>query len=233
MKDYITWLDDELRLLQAVATWPRPRSHKGGLGGIKGGIASCGGRAALGSVTVLEFGTYNGYSANRLGLKCRKVYGFDSWKGLPEDWSGVESKGHFALDSLPRVVDNVELVPGWFNETLEPFLDSHPDLDIGLIHIDCDLYSSTRYVLETLYARGIIRPGLKIIFNEVVNYRGFQDGEIRALYELCRVHGVKFRWLPLIGQVLMPVETNNVVWSNFKRSRKLGYQQCASIEIIE
>lgn len=233
MKKYTEWLNTELHRLDLVSVWPKPSTHKGGLGGIKGGITSCGGRAALNSVVVLEFGTYNGYSANRLSRVCRQVYGFDSWKGLPEDWKGVERKGHFALDSLPEVFDNVELIPGWFNQTLEPFLDSHPDIDVGLIHIDCDLYSSTRYVLDTLYARGIIRPGLKIIFNEVVNYRGFQDGEIRALYELVQEQGVKFRWLPLIGRVLDIASSQNQAWSSFKRARKHGYQQCASIEITE
>jgi len=62
--------------------------------------------------TYLEFGVYQGNSINFIAdlIKPERVYGFDSFKGLPEDWERgdtVYKKGHFTLDKLPTVRDNV------------------------------------------------------------------------------------------------------------------------------
>ena len=58
--------------------------------------------------------------------------------------------------SLPKVKENVELHKGWFNESLPPFLEQHPG-PVAFIHVDCDLYSSTKTLLDLLAPR--IRPG--------------------------------------------------------------------------
>merc|ERR1712139_193262 len=51
------------------------------------------------------------------------VFGFDSFRGLPRKWNNFE-RGTFRLrgQELPRVESNVELVIGWFNETVVPFV---------------------------------------------------------------------------------------------------------------
>jgi hypothetical protein len=58
----------------------------------------------------------------------RKVYGFDSFRGLDEDWTGVgHVKGTFDLSGrLPRVRPNVTLLAGWFRETLPGFSRREP-----------------------------------------------------------------------------------------------------------
>jgi hypothetical protein len=111
----------------------------------------------------LEFGVASGGTVNFIarGVAPRRVYGFDSFRGLPEAWAGYPV-GHFAC-APPAVANNVELIIGDFAETLGPFLETHHD-NVAFAHIDCDLYSSTRTVLEALATR--IVAGTVIAFDE-------------------------------------------------------------------
>ena len=129
---------------------------------------------------VLEFGVGAGSSVRFIGANVSgPVYGFDSFEGLPEE-SDAWSKGQFAQRRLPDVPPNVELVVGWFEQTLDHFLASHPG-PIALLHIDCDLYVSTAYVFE--HARHRLVPGSVIVFDELWRYTGWENHEWRALEE--------------------------------------------------
>ena len=97
----------------------------------------------------LEFCVFKGGTANLISDYVNVIYGFDSFEGLPENWDGVKDKGFFKVDNLPKVNKNVKLIKGWFNDTLDDFLKEHPE-DFQFIHIDCDLYSSTKYVFNKL-----------------------------------------------------------------------------------
>jgi hypothetical protein len=134
----------------------------------------------------LEFGVAGGKSVVAIaGLHTGVVFGFDSFEGLPEDWLGEQTKGFFAQD-IPSVPPNVELVKGWFDATLESFLLSHPG-NVSFLHVDCDLYSSTHYVLDTLGPR--ICSGTVILFDEYWNYPGWRQHEFRAFKEfICANH---------------------------------------------
>src|SRR5205807_1325585 len=90
---------------------------------------------------------------NRLaGLKPQvQFYGFDSFFGLPEAWTMGAAKGAFTLQGkLPPVRKNVELIVGYFETTLAPFVARHTGGSIAFMHIDCDLYSSTKIVLFSM-----------------------------------------------------------------------------------
>mmetsp|Transcript_25487 Transcript_25487/g.49970 ORF Transcript_25487/g.49970 Transcript_25487/m.49970 type:complete len:344 (+) Transcript_25487:69-1100(+) len=150
----------------------------------------------------LEFGVWRGRSLDLLGRKSsalgrtRKVFGFDSFRGLPETWRTAHGvfdeawekrwtrQGAFDLGGQPPewFVDmtNVDFVVGWFNESLPAFLEREPG-KVSLLHIDSDLYSSALTVLQLVGPR--LRHGAVIIFDELVNYPGFRDGEVRALHE--------------------------------------------------
>lgn len=52
---------------------------------------------------------------------------------------------------------------------------------VSFVHIDCDLYSSTKTVLQHLSPR--LRPGSIIVFDEYFNYPGWQDNERKAFVE--------------------------------------------------
>lgn len=166
----------------------------------------------------LEFGVWMGRSLNALSRRSielgrqRKVFGFDSFKGLPETWRNNKSgavlgdewakrwtmKGAFNLGGQPPeyFVDQrgADFVVGWFNESLPPFLvrEAGP---VTLVHVDSDLYSSAAFVLRLVAPR--LSSGTILIFDELINYPGFKDGEARALYEW--IHSPEFHNAGLTG----------------------------------
>jgi hypothetical protein len=139
----------------------------------------------------LEFGVAAGRSIRRIAAHAKQVYGFDSFEGLPEDWYEGYGKGHFAQPKLPEVPANVGLIKGWFEDTLPGFLEQHPG-PVSFLNIDCDLYSSTRFVLNALADR--IGPGCVIQFDEYFNYPGWRQHEHKAFNELVEERGLKYRF---------------------------------------
>mmetsp|Transcript_13757 Transcript_13757/g.26196 ORF Transcript_13757/g.26196 Transcript_13757/m.26196 type:complete len:427 (+) Transcript_13757:110-1390(+) len=110
----------------------------------------------------------------RTGFQQPRLFGFDSFQGLPRHWGNLE-KGAFGLDSSTApVVRNAEFVVGWFNETVEPFLQGAECATafagqgaprIALVHMDADLYESTLLVLELLTP--YLRNGTILIFDDL------------------------------------------------------------------
>jgi hypothetical protein len=146
---------------------------------------------------VLEFGVAGGRSINRLAklFPEDKIFGFDSFEGLPEAWRTDYQQSHFA-QATPSVRSNVELVIGWFNETLPAFLEEHPG-DVSLLHVDCDLYSSTKTIFQLLAPR--IKPGTLIVFDEYFNYPGWREHEHKAFMEFLEESGLRHRYLGAVS----------------------------------
>jgi methyltransferase family protein len=153
----------------------------------------------------LEFGVYKGDSINRLAELKPGVrwYGFDSFVGLPEAWTPGARKGAFSIEGrLPPVRENVILIMGFFDQTLPPFAAEHPDVKVAFLHIDCDLYSATRTVFEHLGDR--LQPGCIIVFDELINYAGWQDAEYKAFMEFVAAKQRTFEYIGYVrtgGQV--------------------------------
>jgi predicted O-methyltransferase YrrM len=142
----------------------------------------------------LEFGVFRGssitYIAKRVG-RSKTVNGFDSFRGLPEVWSGTK----FDFDvggQLPRVPANVILHAGLFDQSLPEWAKKHQE-DIAFLHIDCDLYASTKIVFDLLGSR--IKPGTIIVFDEYFNYPGWQDHEFKAFQEFIANSGLTYTYL--------------------------------------
>jgi predicted O-methyltransferase YrrM len=149
---------------------------------------------------VLEFGVEKGLSVNCLArATARTVHGFDSFQGLPEDWSGTASaRGAFDRHgALPKVPENVRLHVGWFDATLPAFLTETAE-PVALLHIDCDIYSSTRTVFDLLGDR--ISSGTVIVFDEYFNYPGWRQHEYKAFQEFCADGGRSYRYLGYAGE---------------------------------
>ena len=149
---------------------------------------------------VLEFGVYRGNTIRLIAKACpnEKIYGFDSFRGLPESWVGSRTAST-SMDvggKLPQVPGNVELVAGLFGDTLPGFLANHPG-PAGFVHIDCDIYSSTREVFATISDRLV--PGTVIVFDEFFGYHGFKEHEYRAFHEFIGQTGRKFRFASYSG----------------------------------
>jgi len=153
-----------------------------------------------GSGLVLEFGVATGRTLNHFGRIFDKqvVHGFDSFRGLPEDWTSRMPKGFFKRNNLPRVRDNCKLHVGWFDETLPPFKKEIKDQAIQLLHIDSDLYSSAVTILTTLKKN--IVPGTVIVFDEYFNYPGWQLDEFRAWQEFVAKNAIKYEYIGYVSR---------------------------------
>jgi hypothetical protein len=133
----------------------------------------------------LEFGVYVGTSmacmyraARGVGAKQLRFVGFDSFQGMPE---GVEEQDDqrwrtgqlysdikLTRDNLTRLgvpVDGIDLVPGWFEDSLTD--ETRERLGItraAIVMVDCVLSSSTRYALE--FCTPLIGDGTIIYFDD-------------------------------------------------------------------
>ena len=142
---------------------------------------------------IVECGVWKGGSMmaaaltlNRLGIRDRDLYLFDTFEGLPEpgpedvsergksaveEWRELDGKrpiGEWCLATLEEVKANIELagydpdrvhyVKGKVEETVP---SEAPD-QIALLRLDTDWYESTRHEMEHLYPR-LSRGGVLII----------------------------------------------------------------------
>ena len=102
--------------------------------------------------------------------------------------------GAFSIGGhLPPVRGNVRLTKGFFENTLPGFVEQHRDEKIALLHVDCDLYSSTVTILQNLAE--MLVPGSIIIFDELINYHGWEDGEFKAFMEFITERKLAFEYV--------------------------------------
>lgn len=151
---------------------------------------------------VLEFGVCQGVSMKVIRETLDKsfsVFGFDSFVGLPETWIDkkgkiVVSKERFSTGGKIPDINDVEFYSGWFTDTLPKYLEiAEP---IALLHIDCDLYSSTKEVLEALN-RYIVK-GTIIVFDEWFYWHDpyYDDHERKAFLEWVPNFNRKYEFVP-------------------------------------
>jgi len=138
---------------------------------------------------------------NRQNVPYRSCYGFDSWEGLPTDieehprWSnGLFKTNHSYHPSIPHnqhiepkdvddffksvELNNIILVKESYDKLKLP----REINQVALVHIDCDLYESTKTVLNLI--RWNIVDGTVIMFDDWFNYKGdSKKGEQRAFNE--------------------------------------------------
>jgi len=151
---------------------------------------------SLSSGLILEFGVFQGRSINHIAKKLSfsKIDGFDSFEGLPEAWRDGYAEGSFKMNQLPTVESNVTLHKGWFDSTLPAFLEKvESGINVGYLHVDCDLYSSTKTIFACLANR--IKSGTVIVFDEYFNYPGWQGGEFKAFKEFIAYSGLSYEYL--------------------------------------
>lgn len=146
---------------------------------------------------VLEFGVGAGTSIKVLaGATPRAVHGFDSFQGLPDDWRQGFDAGAFRQATVPTGLGaNVNLVAGLFADTLPCFLAAHAGT-AAFVHVDCDLYASTRTVFEALGPR--IAPGTVLVFDEYFNFPGWRDGEHKAFTEFLAARKLDADYIGLV-----------------------------------
>ena len=134
---------------------------------------------------VIECGVFRGGSLMKIARTIsesatnKKLFGLDSFEGFPREsvipsdvgqgrkLKRIANKFRLCNDvpsRLNRIFKiyqlNAELVPGYFSNTLPRFSDHQ----FCFIHLDCDIYTSYKECLETLYDR--LTPGGVIVFDE-------------------------------------------------------------------
>lgn len=144
----------------------------------------------------LEFGVFTGGTMRYMAKRKPDVvfHGFDSFEGLPEDWTGLPfAKKTFSIrGGLPKVPNNVILHKGWFNETLPQWCKVNYD-KIAFMHIDCDLYSSTVDILENLVNH--LQVGTVVLFDEYFNYPNWENHEFKAWKEFVVKYHIQYEYI--------------------------------------
>jgi hypothetical protein len=156
-------------------------------------------RAAELDGVVAEFGVYTGATLTAIAehFAPQVVHGFDSFQGLPEAWGGTDKgRGDFDIGGTPPElpVSNVEFHVGQFDETVPQFAETGRG-PFAFVHLDADLYSSTKTVFDAL--QGWFVPGTVIVFDEYFGYHGWRHHEHRAFEEFLDATGLSFRALSI------------------------------------
>jgi Methyltransferase domain len=125
----------------------------------------------------------------------RRVVGFDTFTGLPKTWRTGFPAGRFAQDAPPKIA-GAQLMSGLFEDTLPGFLAANGE-QVAFMHLDADLYSATKTVLDLIGDR--LAPGAVLLFDEFFNYPGWQRHEFRAWEEFVARTGRTFDYLAYTG----------------------------------
>ena len=136
---------------------------------------------------------------------------FDSFTGLPdidnpidrthyEVSKGIWSKGEMDLVSLFPQIENIifrelteiispnqlSIIKGYYEDTIDEYFSSiHKDAKLIFANIDCDLYSSSKFVLDKLIEYDIVQDGCVFAFDDYNASRANKNmGQRRAVYEI-------------------------------------------------
>ncbi|MFQ5668099.1 MAG: TylF/MycF/NovP-related O-methyltransferase [Candidatus Binatia bacterium] len=166
---------------------------------------------------IMEFGVFAGcslallakaYSFDNKGMT-RRIIGFDSFEGLPISeekhprWRPGDCRTNHAWHPLLEI--NGPVMPqvtidlfkacqlpaplievGPFHATL-PCLVPAKYPAVALLHVDCDLYESTRDVLQGIAPA--LQDGSLVLFDDWFHYKGNPNrGEAAAFREFLQVH---------------------------------------------
>jgi hypothetical protein len=159
---------------------------------------------------IFEFGCFTGIGTAKLSLVSnflnKKLYGFDSFQGLPDteiygegeqkiiyaekDYAGSINlvQKNIQIHGIPT---NVKLVEGFFSETVQPFFEENKDQKIAACFIDADIAKSIDECLEYVIPR--LSVGSLIIMHEandidnhnVFNKHNLFDTETYEIYSVC------------------------------------------------
>jgi hypothetical protein len=132
------------------------------------------------------------------------LWGFDSFQGLPAPEGAADEHPEWKEHRLTTPIDDFRkfcrangvpdgaytLVEGFFADTLGKMAPTDAPTDICLAYVDCDMYSSTKTVLEFLAPR--LKHGMVLAFDDYHCWSSTQvSGNRRAAVEFFEGHA---RW---------------------------------------
>jgi len=191
---------------QAITTFIERFSVYNLIREVPGSILECGVGSGFGLMSFMHFcSIFEPYHY------IRKVYGFDTFEGFAgiteKDQTsqaahlvdgGLNFGGYERIKKAVEIHDmnralghipKVELVKGDISKSLPGFLEKHPELVVGLLYLDMDLYQPTRDTLNLLIDR-IPRGGV-ICFDELNH--GDYPGETLAVMETLGLRNIRLR----------------------------------------
>lgn len=166
----------------------------------------------------VEFGVYKGDTAKKIleMFPDFETHLFDSFEGLPEDWDEYFTKGFFSLKEkeIPNFnsYKNVKIHKGYFDKTIPVFVEylKKEEKSLDFIHIDCDLYSSTKTIFDNL--NPFIKSGTIIHFDELLGigtwYKDWKNGEYKALLEWAVDNKRSFEYLARSDYTQVTIKIN-------------------------
>ena len=135
-------------------------------------------------------------------------YGFDSFEGLPEEtkdekspWVVGEFSMHKHINPELLTKTNIKIKDGWYSATLNEELSKElKGKKAGIIHIDCDIYTSTLEVLEYVVQNDLLAEGTILVYDDwgvwrqvnLTEQEEYSLGEGRAHKEVCEKYNLQF-----------------------------------------
>lgn len=141
--------------------------------------------------SLIQFSTFRELLENE---NSRKIIGFDVFGQFPENcsiksdknfaekWnekfsSEFISKGDLENSFKSKKINNIELVEGDIEYTLDKYIKDNPHTRIALLHIDTDVYEPAKKALDLLFDK-VVKGGV-IVFDDY----GTVEGETLAIEE--------------------------------------------------
>ncbi|MBC8147445.1 MAG: hypothetical protein H8E98_05615 [Bacteroidetes bacterium] len=163
----------------------------------------------------IEFGVMDGDSIidfynlyQKYQIQDGGFIGLDSFYGLPEEKIDLYSPwktSKFTCNGKisKQLLDNndIDVIAGEFKDTLnDSLVKKLKDKKIGIVHIDCDIYSSTLSVLDFMVKNGLFCEGQILIYDDwgcyLMNRDTISDeymlGEARAHKEIVDKYKLDF-----------------------------------------
>lgn len=172
---------------------------------------------------VYEFGVYSGQSMKAIAnfykkhnCKIRKMFGFDSFEGLPEEKNDVYAheswyRGAFNAEELFKTKDKSEiikkilevigpreheilLIPGFYDKVLNNDLVRKYDMKpASFVNIDCDIYTSAYLALDFMFKNNLIVKDTFIRYDDWGGTPEYKGGESKAHREIQEKYNVDFK----------------------------------------
>jgi len=135
-----------------------------------------------------EFGVWMGVSFKYLMKSYKSGYGFDTFRGLTEDWYN-EPKGYYSSQNEVPNIDGGNFIVGEFKDTLPTFF-SKKRPKASIINFDADLYTSTLCALEN--SLKIVDSKTILIFDELIVNDSWENDEFKALTEFTNKYNLEY-----------------------------------------
>ncbi|KAF6242986.1 dTDP-6-deoxy-L-hexose 3-O-methyltransferase [Nitrosopumilus sp. b1] len=147
----------------------------------------------------------------------RKIIGFDTFEGFPDEASIHDNKeyakkGELAINSYEDLIEcaklydenrflnhvpKIDLIKGDILETVPKYLKENPQTVVSLLYLDADLYEPTKVCLENFVPR--MPKGSVIVFDEINDK--VWPGETTALLNTVGIQNLRLQRFPFDTKV--------------------------------